>query len=154
MHWLNQFTHVSPKRVAATSGNTRFAEMCTRLSIKRFTDRSGNARFAETCSMWYNVRYSKHFYFQMDYMFLRAPYLGVYRTVFNGTGVVSKRPHYQLSNDPGIIKNGSVYIKIWIPKNKGPSGNRQVFAEHTLHDSPKRVSGPSTHTRFAETCSR
>ena len=34
-------------------------------------------------------------------------------------------PESQLSNDPGIIKNGSVYIKIRVPlKTYNPSGNK------------------------------
>ena len=88
-----------------------------------------------------NVRYSKKCYFQMGYRFLRGPYLDVYRTVFNeeedSEYAIPERDmipgsfeswDWGLSNDPGTIKNGSVYIKIWAPENIAPSGNLQFFA--------------------------
>ena len=37
-------------------------------------------------------------------------------------------PESQLSNHPGIIENGSVYLEIWVPKHSTGHLEKYVFA--------------------------
>ncbi len=54
----------------------------------------------------------------------RAPYLALYRTVFDDFGVVFKRSLSAFKR-PKIVENGSVQLKIRRPKDPTTANNRK-----------------------------
>ena len=71
------------------------------------------------------------------FWFYRDPYIDVYRTVLIVRGSLESW-RWGLSTDPGIIRNGSVYIEVWIPiKTKSPVDFLQKIQPHFRANSSR-----------------